>query len=75
MSLGFNQDWPDSEPIAEPEPEPEAEPEPAGFGDNGGEVIVKALYDYTKDEEDELSFLEGDEIIKLSEPSDEGKYF
>ena len=32
-------------------------------------------YDYTKDEEDELSFLEGDEIIKLSEPSDEGKYF
>ena len=38
-------------------------------------MIVKALYDYTKDEEDELSFLEGDEIIKLSEPSDEGKYF
>ena len=36
---------------------------------------MKALYDYTKDEEDELSFLEGDEIIKLSEPSDEGKYF
>ena len=40
-----------------------------------GEVIVKALYDYEKDEEDELSFLEGDEIIKLNEPSDEGKQF
>ena len=38
-------------------------------------MIVKALYDYTKDEEDELSFSEGDEIIKLSEPSDEGKFF
>ena len=44
-----------------------------GGGDESQETVT-ALYDYTKDEEDELSFLEGDEIVKLSEPTDEGAF-
>ena len=43
--------------------------------DSGGvvEVTLKALYNYTADDDDELSFEEGDEIAKLSEPDSEGK--
>ena len=45
-----------------------------GRGGDDGQETVTALYDYTKDDEDELSFLEGDEIVKLSEPTDEGAF-
>ena len=37
------------------------------------EVTLKALYNYTADYDDELSFVEGDEIVKLSEPDPQGK--
>ena len=72
---GFNE-WPEEDPVGpleeEPEPEPVAEPEQNFAAE--AEVRLTALYDYEKDEEDELSFCEGDEIIKLSEPSDEGTF-
>jgi len=70
---GYSQDWPEDDD----EPAPEQEPEPVvmdlgGRGGDDSQETVTALYDYTKDDEDELSFLEGDEIVKLSEPTDEG---
>ena len=58
---------------SEPEPEPEPEPEQMNRTEGGVvEVTLKALYSYTADEDDELSFEEGDEIVKLSEPDSEG---
>ena len=44
-----------------------------GTGGGAVEVTLKALYNYTADDDDELSFEEGDEIVKLSEPDSEGK--
>jgi len=43
-----------------------------GTGGGAVEVTLKALYNYTADDDDELSFEEGDEIVKLSEPDSEG---
>ena len=63
-------------PAYHPDPEPEPEPEPVQMNGTGGgavEVTLKALYSYTADDDDELSFEEGDEIVKLSEPDSEGK--
>ena len=37
------------------------------------EVTLKAEHSYTAADDDELSFEEGDEIVKLSEPDSEGK--
>jgi len=62
-------------PAYEPEPVPEPEPEPVQMNGSGGaavEVTLKALYNYTADDDDELTFEEGDEIVKLSEPDGEG---
>ena len=36
------------------------------------EETVTALYDYTNEEQSELSFVKGDKIIKLNQPTDEG---
>ena len=45
-----------------------------GAGGGAVEVIVKALYNYTAEEDDELSFVEGDEIVQLSEPDVSGNF-
>ena len=44
-----------------------------GSGGAAVEVTLKALYNYTADDDDELTFEEGDEIVKLSEPDSEGR--
>lgn len=61
-----------SPPVPEPEPEPEPEPTMSNGIGGGVEITLKALYSYTADDDDELTFEEGDEIIKLSEPDEEG---
>ena len=43
-----------------------------GFGGSEVQVTLIALYDYEADDDDELGFEEGDEIIKLGEPNEEG---
>ena len=43
-------------------------------GDDAVNVILVALYDYTAEDDDELGLQEGDEIIKLGEPDDQGTF-
>ena len=37
------------------------------------EKIMIALYSYTAEDDDEVSFNEGDKVLKLSEPDSEGR--
>jgi len=52
--------WDDNNPFAE-----------EASGDSGG-MLVKALYDYSGQEDDELSFKSGDELYKLEDEDEQG---
>jgi len=52
--------WDDNNPFAE-----------EASGDSGG-VLVRALYDYSGQEEDELSFKSGEELYKLEDEDEQG---
>lgn len=72
QNQAFDQ-WPeDTEPEPEPVQEPVVEESVVQPLVDDAEITLVAMYNYEKDEDDEVSFLEGDKIIKLSEPSEEG---
>lgn len=65
----YSAEWSDDE---QPQPAGETNGGENPFDEDGGGVRVRALYDYTGQEQDELSFKAGDELIKLEDEDEQG---
>ncbi|XP_056606325.1 protein kinase C and casein kinase substrate in neurons protein 1 [Triplophysa dalaica] len=66
----YSAEWSDDEQPTSAQPDDETNG--VGFDEDGRGVRVRALYDYSGQEQDELSFKAGDELIKLEDEDGQG---